>query len=68
MEGDDALPDGGIVVCMGSEWQMMTVSSSTKTSLTSKRTILCRSLTSSDCADARNFWRKAVSVSARRRN
>ena len=40
------------------EWRMVMASSSTKTSLTSRRTTLCRSMISSDSADWCSRWRK----------
>ncbi|MER9714447.1 hypothetical protein NKJ13_30355 [Mesorhizobium sp. M0174] len=44
------------------------MSSSTKTSLTNKRTILGRSLVSKVSADCRRRWRKEANVSANRMN
>ena len=59
---------GGDGAPTGMQWRMMMVSSPIRTSLTTSRTILWRSRTSSVSAALRSRARNAVRVSARRRN
>ena len=66
--GDAGPPCGGGAEPMGMQCRMTMVSSPMRMSLTTSRTIRCRSMTSSVSAALRKRPRKAASVSARRRN